>query len=76
MRGNTTLRLANPRNLVVSMLDGIPAQGFPYLQRMQAMPPFADKLSDAQAAELANYLRVSFGGQNPDVTPDAVHDLR
>jgi mono/diheme cytochrome c family protein len=76
MRGNTTLRLANPRNLVLSMLDGIAAQGFPYLQRMQAMPPFADKLSDAQTAQLANYLRVSFGGQKPDVTPDAARDLR
>jgi mono/diheme cytochrome c family protein len=76
MRGNTTLRLANPRNLIVSVLDGIAAESFPYLQRMQAMPPFADKLSDQQAAELANYLRVSFGGQKPDVTPAAVHALR
>jgi mono/diheme cytochrome c family protein len=76
MHGNTTLRLANPRNLIVSMLDGLPAQSFPYLQRMQAMPPFADKLSDAQAAELANYLRVGFGGQKRDVTADVVHALR
>jgi mono/diheme cytochrome c family protein len=76
MRGNTTLRLANPRNLIVSMLDGIAAQSFPYLQRMQAMPPFADKLSDTQAADLANYLRVSFGRQNQDVTPAAVRALR
>ncbi len=76
MRGNTTLRLTNPRNLIVSMLDGFAAQSFPYLQRMQAMPPFADKLSDAQAADLANYLRLSFGGQKPDVTPAAVHALR
>ena len=76
MRGNTTLRLPNPRNLIVSMLDGIQAQSFPYLQRMQAMPPFADKLSNTQAAGLANYLRVSFGGQKPDVTPDAVRALR
>jgi mono/diheme cytochrome c family protein len=76
MRGNTTLRLANPRNLIVSMLDGIDAQSFPYLQRMQAMPRFSDKLSDQQAAELANYLRVTFGGQKPDVTAAAVHALR
>ena len=76
MRGNTMLRLADPRNLIVSMLDGIPAQNFPYLQSMQAMPGFADKLSDQQAADLANYLRVSFGGQSGDVTPDAVRALR
>jgi len=40
------------------------------------MPPFADKLNDAQVAQLANYLRVSFGGQKPDVTPDTVRGLR
>jgi mono/diheme cytochrome c family protein len=76
MRGNTMLRLADPRNLIVSMLDGIPAQNFPHLQSMQAMPGFADKLSDQQAADLANYLRVSFGGQSGDVTPAAVRTLR
>jgi mono/diheme cytochrome c family protein len=76
MRGNTMLRLADPRNLIVSMFVGIPAQNFPYLQSMQAMPGFADKLSDQQAADLANYLRVSFGGQSGDVTPAAVRALR
>jgi mono/diheme cytochrome c family protein len=76
MRGNTTLRLADPRNLIVSMLDGIDAQNFPHLQSMQAMPGFADKLTDQQAADLANYLRASFGGQKPDVTAAAVRALR
>jgi mono/diheme cytochrome c family protein len=76
MRGNTTLRLTDPRNLIVSMLDGMAAQNFPYRQSMQAMPGFADKLSDQQAADLANYLRISFGGQKGDVTPAAVRALR
>ena len=76
MRGNTTLRLTNPRNLIVSMLDGLPAQNFPHLQNMQTMPGFDDKLTDQQAAELANYLRVSFGGQKPLVTSAAVRALR
>ncbi len=76
MRGNTTLRLSDPRNLIVSMLDGIPAQNFPYGQSMQAMPGFAGKLTDQQAADLANYLRVAFGGQGADVTPAAVRALR
>ena len=76
MRGNSTLRLADPRNLIVSMLDGIGAQNFPHLQSMQAMPGFAGKLTDQQAADLANYLRVAFGGQKPDVTAAAVRALR
>src|SRR5262249_37528406 len=63
MRDNSTLRLADPRNLIVAMLDGIGAENFPHRQSMQAMPGFADKLSDAEAAALANYLRVTWGGQ-------------
>jgi mono/diheme cytochrome c family protein len=76
MRNNSTLRLADPRNLIVAMLDGIGAENFPHRQSMQAMPGFADKLSDAEAAALANYLRVTWGGQKGDVTADAVRALR
>ena len=43
---------------------------------MQAMPGFSDKLSDGEAAELANYLRVTFGGQKDDVTAADVRALR
>ena len=50
------------------MLDGIGAQNFPNLESMQAMPGFADKLTDQQAADLANYLRAAWGAQTPDVT--------
>jgi mono/diheme cytochrome c family protein len=76
MRGNSTVRLANPRNLIVAMLDGVAAQNFPHQQSMQAMPGFRDKLTDEQAAALANYLRATWGGQKPDVTPAAVQALR
>jgi mono/diheme cytochrome c family protein len=76
MRNNSTLRLADPRNLIVAMLDGIGAENFPHHASMQAMPGFSDKLSDADAAALANYLRVTWGGQKGDVTPAAVRALR
>jgi mono/diheme cytochrome c family protein len=76
MRNNSTLRLADPRNLIVAMLDGIGAANFPRHASMQAMPGFSDKLSDAEAAALANYLRVTWGGQKGDVTPAAVRALR
>jgi mono/diheme cytochrome c family protein len=76
MRGNSTLRLADPRNLIVAMLDGIGAENFPHRQSMQAMPGFADKLSDGDAAALANFLRVTWGGQKGDVTPAVVRALR
>jgi mono/diheme cytochrome c family protein len=76
MRGNSTVRLADPRNLIVAMLDGVAAQDFPHQQSMQAMPGFRDKLTDEQAAALANYLRGAFAGRKPDVTPAAVKALR
>lgn len=76
MRNNSTLRLADPRNLVVAMLDGIGWENFPDHASMQNMPGFADKLSDSQAAALANYLRVTWGGQKDDVTPAMVRALR
>jgi mono/diheme cytochrome c family protein len=76
MRANSTLRLVDPRNLIVAMLDGIGAENFPHRASMQAMPGFSDKLSDAEAAALANYLRVTWGGQKADVTPAAVRALR
>jgi mono/diheme cytochrome c family protein len=76
LRNNSTLRLADPRNLLVAMLDGIGPENFPHRASLQAMPGFADKLSDQQAAALANYLRVAWGGQKPDVTATAVRALR
>ena len=60
-------RLADPRNLVVAMLDGVGWENFPHRGSMQAMPGFSDKLSDDETAALANYVRVTFGGQEGDV---------
>jgi mono/diheme cytochrome c family protein len=76
MDGNSTLRQADPRNLLVSMLDGIEAQPFAGVESMQAMPAFAGTYSDEQLAQLANYLRAAYGGQPADVTADKVKALR
>jgi mono/diheme cytochrome c family protein len=58
------------------MLDGIGPENFPGRASMQKMPSFADKLNDSDAAALANYLRVTWGGQKDDVTPAMVRALR
>jgi len=76
MRGNSTVRQSNPHNLIVSMLDGIDEQSFPGLERMQAMPGFASKLSDDELAQLANYLRATWGEQPADVSADSARGLR
>jgi mono/diheme cytochrome c family protein len=76
MHGNSTVRHSDAHNLIVAMLDGIGAQDFPGLERMQEMPGFATQLSDTELAQLANYLRATWGGQQADVTADAVKALR
>ncbi|MDN7178867.1 c-type cytochrome [Caballeronia sp. SEWSISQ10-4 2] len=76
MQGNSTLRQANPHNLIVAMLDGVDAADFAGTESMQAMPGFAATLSDDELAHLANYLRAGWGGQPGDVTAANVKALR
>ena len=76
LQGNSTVRQSDPHNLIVAMLDGIDAQDFPGLERMQEMPGFAGQLSDAEFAQLAGYLRATWGGQPGDVTAEVVKAVR
>lgn len=76
MQNNATLRQSDGRNLIISVLDGLPAQEFPGGESMQAMPGFADRLNDAQIAEMVNYMRVTFGGLPANITPENVKTLR
>ena len=55
--------------------DGIEAQPFGGFERMQAMPGFAGKLSDADIADLVNYLRHSWGGLPASINADGVKKL-
>jgi mono/diheme cytochrome c family protein len=76
LRNNSTPRLADPRNLIVATLDGVGSENFPHRENIEVMPGFSDKLSDGEAAELANYVRVTFGGRKSNVTPADVRRLR
>jgi mono/diheme cytochrome c family protein len=76
MQGSSTLRQADPHNLIVAMLDGVDATDFAGTESMQAMPGFAATLSDDELAHLANYLRSSWGGQSGNVTAARVKALR
>lgn len=76
LNGNSSLRDANPHNLIVAVLDGLPEHDLPGLERMQEMPGFAGQLSDAQVAELAQWLRGRYGGQTAPVEAAQVRALR
>jgi mono/diheme cytochrome c family protein len=62
MKGNSSVRSADPHNLIAVTLDGIAAQHFGDKESMQEMPGFAGKLSDKEVTDLANYMRASWGG--------------
>ena len=76
LRGNSSLRDADPHNLIVAILDGLPEHDFPGLARMQDMPGFAQDLSDADVAALSTWLRARYGGQSTALTATAVGELR
>ncbi|AYY56443.1 cytochrome c [Burkholderia multivorans] len=76
MAGNSTVRQHDPRNLLVAVLDGIDEQKFAGVENMQAMPGFAGTLGDEEVAQLANYLRATWGGQPASVTPADVKAMR
>lgn len=76
MVNNATLRQPDGRNLIVSVLDGMPAQQFPNNQSMQSMPGFAASLSDDDVAGLVNYLRTTWGSLPGNITPEQVKALR
>lgn len=72
MRGNTTLRLEDPRNLLRVIEDGIGEQKFSGFEHMQPMPGFAGKLSPEQLTDLLNYLRQGWGGQGAELAVSEV----
>ncbi|WP_211473317.1 c-type cytochrome [Collimonas humicola] len=76
MKGNSTVRNADPHNLIVAMLDGIEAQKFPGTESLQDMQGFAGQLNDKELAQLANFLRATWGGQPASITADQVKALR
>ena len=76
MRGNTTLRLEDPRNLVRVIEDGIGEQKFSGFEHMQPMPGFAGKLSPEQLTDLINYLRQGWGGQSAELAVSDVQKLQ
>ncbi|HQR10692.1 MAG TPA: c-type cytochrome [Casimicrobiaceae bacterium] len=72
LAGNGVVVAADPGNILKVIDGGIPARGA-YIP----MPGFKDKLTDQQVAEVANYIRTSWGnGAAPNATPEGVARMR
>jgi mono/diheme cytochrome c family protein len=69
---NPAVIAARPFNILAAVLQGIPARA-----DIIAMPSFAGALGDQAVADLANYIRTSFGNEAPpNATPDMVASWR
>lgn len=72
MHGNRAFLRPTPDNLIAAVLQGL----WPQRPTMQAMPGFARRLTDAQAARLVDYLTATFGDPKQTTTPEHVGTLR
>jgi mono/diheme cytochrome c family protein len=54
------------------IVEGIEPRDLPGLNRMQGMPAFGHLLTDAEIAELASYLRATWGGQPGAIGADQI----
>lgn len=76
LAANSTVRLQSPRNLLLSILDGLPAQRLPDGTRIGDMPAFAHRLTDDEVAQLTNYMRTTWSTREGQVTASDVAKLR
>ena len=67
LAGNGVVLASDPADILKVVLNGVPAQG-----KYVPMPPFASQLNDQQIADLANYVRSSWGNAAPPNTSAAM----
>jgi mono/diheme cytochrome c family protein len=68
LAGNPAVVATKPFNILAAVRSGIPARA-----DLMAMPSFAGALGDQDVADLANYVRTSFGNRAaPSATPSMV----
>ncbi|MFG1288583.1 c-type cytochrome [Xanthobacter versatilis] len=72
LAGNPAVVAVEPYNIIMAVLGGLPTGG-----TYGAMPSFAGRLDDQQIADLANYVRTSWGNTAaPNVTASMVASWR
>jgi mono/diheme cytochrome c family protein len=72
LAGNPVVLAADPNNILKVVDRGIPARN-----GMVAMPAFNTQLTDQQVAEIANYVRTSWGNKAaPNATSAMVAKMR
>jgi mono/diheme cytochrome c family protein len=76
LAGNGVVTMADPRALILVMLDGLTPGPTAQDAHPPAMPPFWSTLTDEEAATIATYVRSQWGNHAPAVKPSEVKALR
>jgi mono/diheme cytochrome c family protein len=74
--GNALLQSADPLSTLRIILDGAQTVTTPRAPNPGSMPAYAKQLSDQEIADVANYVRNSWGNAAPLVTPAQVAKAR
>jgi mono/diheme cytochrome c family protein len=74
--GNANLQSADPSSTLRIILDGAQTVTTPRAPNTGSMPGYAKQLSDQEIADVANYIRNSWGNAAPPVTPAQVGQVR
>ena len=73
---NAAVLDADPTKQIRTILHGLSGETIDGVAYPSPMPPFADALSDADVADIANHERTSWGNQGKPVTADQVKAQR
>ena len=77
LRQSSVIATADPRSLIKMVLEGATLPPTNRAPSAVAMPGFADQLSDAQVADIVNYIRTNWGNATPaNATPRLVGQVR
>jgi cytochrome c oxidase cbb3-type subunit 2 len=76
LAGDQVVNATDPAEHITTMLRGLSGKAIDGQKYEVEMPPFADKLSDQQIADIVDHERTSWGNQGPLVTPADVAKLR
>ena len=74
--GNANLQSADPSSTLRVILDGARTLTTPRAPNTGSMPAYANQFSDQEIADVANYVRNSWGNAAPAVTPAQVAKAR
>ena len=76
LAGDQVVNATDPAEHITTMLRGLSGKAINGQKYGVKMPPFADKLSDQQVADIIDHERTSWGNNGPLVTPADIAKLR